>query len=225
MPSHPGIEELIQDAGCSAELAELLTREDVSVATLVRANLAERREVLRALGCSFGAILAINRVLERYRDEGEEGIMSDALDSESGDDDDDRDLELQDDADDVHNASASCIQAISVDVAAVALHSLQTMGVSGALAAQLQAAALLLASAEQHTLRALQAYLGNVCSYPERSCYRGIELTNPLFQERVWGVPGGASLLRAALEPKPHPYCSSCVPLLTQLLIIARDRE
>ena len=57
---------------------------------------------------------------------------------------------------------------------------------------------MLLGRAEPHTLKALHAYLGNVCAHPTQSTYRTIELTSPLFHERVWGVPGGASILRAA---------------------------
>jgi hypothetical protein len=41
-------------------------------------------------------------------------------------------------------------------------------------------------------------YLGNAISQPDKAGFRTIQLTNPLFQERIWSVPGGASLLRAA---------------------------
>jgi hypothetical protein len=35
-------------------------------------------------------------------------------------------------------------------------------------------------------------------THPSRAAFRVIPLANPLFHERVWGVPGGASVLRAA---------------------------
>ena len=57
---------------------------------------------------------------------------------------------------------------------------------------------MLLRGAQPHTLRALHAYLANALSHPRKPAYRVIELSSPVFHERVWGVPGGASLLRAA---------------------------
>ena len=33
---------------------------------------------------------------------------------------------------------------------------------------------------------------------PDKVGFRTIQLANPLFQERVWAAPGGASILRAA---------------------------
>jgi hypothetical protein len=63
---------------------------------------------------------------------------------------------------------------------------------------KLHAAALLLAAAGRPTLLGLGLYLGNAISQPHKAGFRTIQLSNPLFQERIWSVPGGASLLRAA---------------------------
>ena len=57
---------------------------------------------------------------------------------------------------------------------------------------------MLLRGASAPTLRGLQLILGNALDNPDQVAFRTIQLANPLFQERVWSAPGGASLLRAA---------------------------
>ena len=208
---------LVKDAGLIGELATSLETEGLDVRLLMRSSLGERREVLRAMGCSFGQILAINRVLEGYRERLEDGGLvddeNDGNDSNDDDDDDDKDdkddkdaHEDEDDNDDEEDARAAAGEEEEPEAATPAKERPAVvigpwpaeLKVSASLAAQLQAAAMLLGRAEPHTLKALQAYLGNVCAHPTQSTYRTIELTSPLFNERVWGVPGGASIMRAA---------------------------
>ena len=57
---------------------------------------------------------------------------------------------------------------------------------------------MLLRGASAPTLRGLQLILGNALDNPDQVAFRTIQLANPLFQEREWSAPGGASLLRAA---------------------------
>jgi len=60
---------------------------------------------------------------------------------------------------------------------------------------KLRAAAMLLANAGRPTLIGLNLYLGNAIAHPHKRGFRTIQLTNPLFQERIWTVPGGESYL------------------------------
>ena len=92
---------LVKDAGLVGELANSLETEGLDVLLLMRSSLGERREVLRAMGCSFGQILAINRVLEGYRERLEDGDLvddeNDGNDSNGDDDDDDDDKDAHED--------------------------------------------------------------------------------------------------------------------------------
>ena len=196
----PTLEMLASDAGLDGAQAAALQNENVSVDVLISSTLPERREVLRAMGFSFGMLLAVNRVLERYRkqrlddDADNDYVVDDDVEDEdcSGDDEDQEDDTLREDDTTPDAAPAEKRPPVQVVTSAI------PVPVSASLAAQLQAAALLLSGAEPHTLKALHTYLGNVLLHPTQSSFRTVQLSNPLFHERVWGVPGGASILRAA---------------------------
>ena len=184
------LEQLVSDAGLDASLADALRKEEVTVEVLLKSSLSERREVLRAMNQSFGALLALNRVLEACK----RGMVADEEEEEEEDDDDEEEETT---------AHVDVSEQLHVQEYAGAVPSV--VAPTGAMptaikeaSPQLRAAAMLLRGAEPHTLRALQAYLGNVLSHPRKQSYRTIQLANPLFHERVWGVPGGASVLRSA---------------------------
>ena len=189
------LEEIVTAAGLPVALAEALRREEISVDVLLKSTLSERRDVLRAMGVSFGVLLTLNRVLEEYRKR-QLHLASGDNDAEEEEDDEDEDNGgAGAGADDEATETGEELEAAEVRPQPWRPAELRMPANANA---QLQAAAMLLRSAEVHTLRALQAYLGNVLDQPAKASYRTIMLANPLFHERVWGVPGGASTLRAA---------------------------
>ena len=216
----PSLDDVIAAAGLDAALADALRSEEITVEVLLSSSLAERREILRAMNQTFGTVLSINRVLEEFKKEVGAAPDGDDREDEASDDDADSnglsDVSSQQDNDDAGGMSQEEPlgfphspqtpnatddeeehdeeQPATTDHAPIPLRE----PLNPKLASILQAAALLLGSAESHTLRSLQTYLGNVLSHPDKLSYRTIQLANPLFHERVWGVPGGASLLRAA---------------------------
>ena len=209
MVSSPTVDDLVRDAGLDSELADVLRAEQLgTLDLLIDSSLAERREVLRALGCRYGAVLTINRVLEGYRQlrieelrDSEDALNDDDDDGDTRDEGDDNDDGTFCAAEEAEEAEEPEEEAVPVGAAPARRTPSQipaTLRVSPSQLAQLQAAALLLGRAEVHTLKALQAMLGNVLRHPTKAAYRTIERASSPFHERVWGVPGGSSLLRAA---------------------------
>ena len=197
----PSVEELVASANLDGGLAEALRREDISVALLLKSSLAERREVLRALDVSFGNLLTLNRVLEAIRQDKIKAVDAGTADDDDDDDDDTDGQSQADEGSDGEEEEEEEEEEGSGPVApARALPERPSISVplEPSLRQRLEAAAMLLRGATPATWRALQAHLSNVLEHPERAAYRTIQLSNPVFHERVWGVPGGASLLRAA---------------------------
>ena len=189
-----GVQVLCTEAGLGADIASLLESEEITVHILLRASLVERRQILRDMGLRYGQIMSLNRAVERRQQELE-------MDGEgAGDGDEEEDEE---DEDGTAAAGPTEPQHTGSEAAAAKQPAAEPVPPTPAAAAaaassRLQAASLLLRGAEVHTLRGLQVYLGNVLQHPDKMGFRTIQLANPLFQERVWSVPGGASVLRAA---------------------------
>jgi hypothetical protein len=142
----PSLDVLCRNAGLDASLADLLAAENVTVALLLRSTLTERREVLRAMNQSFGTLLALNRVLEVVRQERLLAGIEDDVGEEDDDDDradDEEDEERDKEIDDEEPVMVEDPPSPAPPRAPVP--------------PQLQAAALLLRSAEVHTLRALHS--------------------------------------------------------------------
>jgi len=155
-------------------VAQQLESEEITVGILLSASLVERREILRSMGLRFGQIMSLNQALEhRQQGAAAEGGGAAEVGSEG---EGETETESESEAGD------------TPAVAAV----LPTCG------PKLQAAAVLLRGAEVHTLKGLHVYLNNVLRHPDKVGFRTIQLANPLFQQRVWSAPGGASALRAA---------------------------
>ena len=169
---------LVEHAGLDPSVARKMRREDITLTVLQEATLAERREILRSMGIKYGPILAINRALEKRQRMIKEGELDDAADDEDA---------VADDDDVPPEATGAAPPGQPAAPAAAA-----------EVPAGLQAAAMLLRGASAPTLRGLQLILGNALDNPDQVAFRTIQLANPLFQERVWSAPGGASLLRAA---------------------------
>ena len=175
-------------------MAQQLESEEITVSILLSASLVERREILRSMGLRFGQIMSLNQALE-HRQQGAAAEGGGAAEEEEDEEDSEGEgeTELEAEADDTPAVAAVLQQAGSeAGGAASAAPAASTYG------PKLQAAAVLLRGAEVHTLKGLHVYLNNVLRHPDKVGFRTIQLANPLFQQRVWSAPGGASALRAA---------------------------
>ena len=183
---------LVENAGLDPSVARKMRREDITLTVLQEATLAERREILRSMGIKYGPILAINRALEKRQRMIKEGELDDAADDEDAAADDD---DVPPEATGAAPPGQPAAPAAAAEVPA-----------------GLQAAAMLLRGASAPTLRGLQLILGNALDNPDQVAFRTIQLANPLFQERVWSAPGGASLLRAPASPRARSARSASPP-------------
>ena len=183
---------LCTDAGLGAEVAAAFEAEEITVDILVSASLVERREILRSMGLRFGQIMSLNQALERLR-------VSSGADAEGAEEADEDDDGAEGEEDGEGGDATPKGEAGGQDASTAAASSAPGPPAdAGSFGPKLQAAAVLLRGAEVHTLRGLQVYLNNVLQHPDKVGFRTIQLSNPLFQQRVWAVPGGASALRAA---------------------------
>ena len=168
---------LVEHAGLDPSVARKMRREDITLTVLQEATLAERREILRSMGIKYGPILAINRALEKRQRMIKEGELDDAADDEDA---------AADDDDVPPEATGRCARRAR-------RHPSSRPRCRPACRRRRCCCA-----ARAPTLRGLQLILGNALDNPDQVAFRTIQLANPLFQERVWSAPGGASLLRAA---------------------------
>ena len=79
-------------------VAQLLVAESITVQDLASAGLAERHEILRAMGLRYGQIMALNRAVDRRSAEADaDGAGDDGGGGGSGGDDDDEGAAAADD--------------------------------------------------------------------------------------------------------------------------------
>lgn len=159
---------LCMKAGLSEDVAIHLDAEELTVHMLLAANLSERREVLRAMGLSYGAIMMLNRVLSRWQQKQKEELgtdeeFSDDVEEFSDDASDDEQAVLDEENIEGDASQLKCSAVVPPTNTGSAPYA--CLGNQLALEPKLQAAAMLLERADTSTLDVLQVRLLRVnCS-------------------------------------------------------------